>query len=46
VTTGAETEYREIPDLLSELATLEGEAVKLDGELRAIFEGLGYQWTG
>ncbi|MBI4639364.1 MAG: SAM-dependent DNA methyltransferase [Candidatus Tectomicrobia bacterium] len=41
IVTGAETEYREIPDLLAELATLEVEAAKLGGELKAIFEGRG-----
>ena len=37
---------RNIQVILDEIAGLEGDAKKLDGELKAIFEGLGYRWGG
>lgn len=39
-------EHRDIQAILDELAGLEAEAGKLDGELKGIFEGLGYRWGG
>ncbi len=40
----AATEQRDIQKILNELASLDGEARRLDAELREVFTGLGYQW--
>jgi|PersoiStandDraft_1058852.scaffolds.fasta_scaffold10893_2 type I restriction enzyme M protein len=39
-------EHRDIQVILDELGGLETESRKLDGELKGIFEGLGYRWGG
>jgi len=39
-------EHRDIQVILDELAGLESEARRLDGDLRVIFNGLGYRWGG
>lgn len=44
IETAAATEHRDIQVLLNELTKLDTEANQLDGELRGIFVGLGYQW--
>lgn len=46
VETATATEHRDIQTILDELATLETEAARLDGALRGIFTGLGYQLLG
>lgn len=46
VAAAAATEHRDIQAILDELAGLEGESKRLDGELKGVFEGLGYQWGG
>jgi len=43
IETVAATEHRDIQTLLNELARLDTEAERLDGELKEIFSGLGYQ---
>jgi type I restriction enzyme M protein len=44
IETAAPTEHRDVQTLLDELAQLDAEARRLDGELKGIFEGLGYRW--
>lgn len=44
IETAAATEHREIQPILDELAQLDAEAKRLDGELKGIFIELGYQW--
>lgn len=44
IETAAATEHRDIQTLLGELARLDVEAKRLDGELNGIFRGLGYEW--
>jgi len=39
-------EHRDIQEVLDELSGLEGQAKSLDGELKGIFERLGYRWGG
>jgi type I restriction enzyme M protein len=46
VETAAPAEHKDVQTLLDELAHLDGEARRLDGELREIFTGLGYRWGG
>jgi type I restriction enzyme M protein len=46
IETAAPTEHRDVQSILDELATLDAEARRLDGELREIFTGLGYRWGG
>ena len=46
VETATATEHRDIQTILDELATLETEARRLDGDLKGIFSGLGYRWRG
>jgi type I restriction enzyme M protein len=46
IETAAVTEHRDVQTLLDDLAKLEGEAGRLDGELKDIFTGLGYRWGG
>jgi type I restriction enzyme M protein len=41
VETGAAEEYRDIPELLEQLACLEQDSAKIDSELKAIFDKLG-----
>ena len=43
IETAAATEHRDVQTLLNELARLGAEAKRLDGELKGIFAGLGYQ---
>lgn len=44
IETAAATEYRDVQPILDELAQLDAEAKRLDGELKGIFTELGYQW--
>ena len=44
VTAAAATEHRDIQVILDDLAGLEGQTKALDGELKGIFESLGYRW--
>jgi type I restriction enzyme M protein len=44
IETAAPTEHREIQPILDELAQLDAEADRLDGELNSIFAGLGFRW--
>ena len=44
VETATATEHRDIQTILDELAALETEARRLDGDLKGIFTGLGYRW--
>lgn len=46
IETAAAPEHRDVQTLLDDLARLDGEATRLDGELREIFTGLGYRWGG
>ena len=46
VAAAAVSEQRDIQKILDELAGLGSEAERLDGELKGIFEGLGYRWGG
>ncbi len=46
IETAAPTEHRDVQTLLDELAQLDVEARRLDGELKEIFTGLGYRWGG
>jgi hypothetical protein len=39
-------EHRDVQEILDELAGLDADAHRLDGELREIFTGLGYRWGG
>jgi len=39
-------EHRDVQAILNDLAKLDTESKKLDGELKGIFEGLGYTWKG
>lgn len=44
IETAAATEHQDIQALLNELARLDAEAKRLDGELKGIFSGLEYQY--
>jgi type I restriction enzyme M protein len=44
IETAAPTEHRDVQTILDDLSKLEAESKQLDGELREIFTGLGYQW--
>jgi type I restriction enzyme M protein len=44
IETAASTNHREVQILLNELTKLDGEANKVDEELKGIFTGLGYKW--
>jgi type I restriction enzyme M protein len=46
IETAAPAEHRDVQTLLDELARLDAEARRLDGELKSIFTGLGYRWGG
>ncbi|MBI3015042.1 MAG: N-6 DNA methylase [Candidatus Tectomicrobia bacterium] len=46
IETAAATEHRDVQTILDELAGLEGDASRLDQEIKEIFRGLGYQWGG
>lgn len=46
IETAVPTEHRDVQTLLDELAKLDVEAKRLDGELKEIFAGLGYKWEG
>jgi len=46
IETAAAVEHRDIQEILDELAGLDTEARKLDGDLQQIFTGLGYRWGG
>jgi type I restriction enzyme M protein len=43
IETATATEHRDVQNILDELGKLDSEAKKLDGELKAIFTGLGYR---
>ncbi|MDE2180411.1 MAG: N-6 DNA methylase [candidate division NC10 bacterium] len=44
IETAIATEHRDVQEILKELASLDGEARRLDVELKEVFTGLGYQW--
>ncbi len=44
IETAPATEHRDAQTLLDELLKLDGEAKKLDDDLKGIFTGLGYRW--
>jgi len=44
VESAAAAEVRDVQTLLDELAGLDAQAAKLDGELEGVFTGLGYRW--
>lgn len=44
IETAAATEHRDVQTILDDLAMLNSESKKLDGELKGIFTGLGYKW--
>jgi type I restriction enzyme M protein len=44
IETAAATEHRDVQTILDDLSKLEAESKQLDGELKEIFTGLGYQW--
>ncbi len=44
IETATATEHRDVQAVLNDLAKLDEEAKKLDGELKDIFSGLGYKW--
>jgi type I restriction enzyme M protein len=46
IETAIATEHRDIQGILDELTSLDGQARRLDGELRQIFVKLGYRWGG
>jgi type I restriction enzyme M protein len=46
IETAVATEHRDIQAILDELTSLDAEARRLDGELKQIFTGLGYEWSG
>lgn len=46
IETSVAIEHRDVQTLLDELAKLDVEARRLDGELKEIFTGLGYKWGG
>lgn len=46
VETAAPVEHRDIQEILDELAGLDADARRLDGELAKVFGGLGYRWGG
>lgn len=46
IETATATEHRDVQTILDESAKLDGEAKKLDEELKEIFTGLGYRWGG
>ena len=46
VETAAPVEHRDIQEILDELAGLDADARRLDGELAKVFGGLGYRWDG
>lgn len=45
IETASPTEHRDIQDILNDLAKLDKEAARQDGELSDIFSGLGYNWS-
>ena len=46
IETAAAIEHRDVQPLLDEVAKLDGEASRLDEELKGIFTDLGYRWGG
>ncbi|MBI5244635.1 MAG: N-6 DNA methylase [Elusimicrobia bacterium] len=44
VETASPTEHRDIQEILNDLAKLDKDAARQEGELRRIFEGLGYKY--
>lgn len=44
VDTATATRHRDVQEILYDLAKLDAEAKCLDGDLKGIFEGLGYRW--
>lgn len=46
VETATAVDHRDIQTILNELGTLQAESMKLDGDLKKIFEGMGYEWKG
>jgi type I restriction enzyme M protein len=46
IETAAAAEHRDVQPVLDELARLDAEAKRLDGELKETFAGLGYRWGG
>jgi type I restriction enzyme M protein len=46
VETAAPAEHRDVQTILDELARLDAESRRLDGDLREIFTSLGYRWGG
>jgi type I restriction enzyme M protein len=46
IETAIATEHRDIQGILDELTSLDGEARRLEAELKGIFTGLGYRWDG
>jgi type I restriction enzyme M protein len=45
IETSAAIEHQDVQTLLDDLAKLDGEARRLDEDLRGIFTGLGYRWA-
>ncbi len=46
VETSVAVEHKDIQQILNDLAKLDKEAARQDGELKEIFAGLGYKWGG
>ncbi len=46
IETAVATEHRDVQTVIDDLANLDTEATRLDGELKEIFMGLGYKWEG
>jgi type I restriction enzyme M protein len=46
IETALPAEHRDIQEILNDLAKLDKEAARQDGELKGIFAGLGYKWSG
>ena len=44
IETAAAAQHRDVQTILDDLSKLEAESKQLDGELKEIFTGLGYQW--